>query len=345
MSTPATVPAFLRRWEIKITTGMDSEGNAQTITATSDGFGPNALRATFDIWQPGYQAFWVGDIVIYNFDPQTSKIILQEGMYVTVSAGYENGGQYGLIFAGNIFQSFVVRENVTDFKTVLHCIQGCPQLIKNLINFGMDGPVSTTDFANNAIAASSQQAGKLSLHYLENSLTTKMLPRGKVEFTDPWPFLDQLADDQKKVWWYDFDGKANVGDFNTPEPNAIVYTPQTGLIGTPEQTEQGVAMRFLLDSRLKVKLNPVTVQLDMTSILALKLQIMQLPTILDQNGIYVVVAVRHFGDTRGNDWYTDIIGLTTVGGKAGVLGATVDIINSVNQQVDAANQWLNQKGT
>jgi hypothetical protein len=343
MSTPATVPAFLRRWEIKITTGMDSEGNAQTITATSDGFGPNALRATFDIWQPGYQAFWVGDIVIYNFDVQTSKIVLQEGMFVTISAGYENGGQYGLIFAGNIFQSFVVRENVTDFKTVLHCIQGRPQLVKNLINFAMDGPVSQTDFANNAIAASSQQAGKLSLKYLDG-LSQKTLPRGKVEFTDPWPFLDQFADDNNQVWFYDMDGKANVTDFNSPSPDAIVYTPQTGLVGTPEQTEQGVAMRFLLDPRLKVKINPVQIQLDETSIIFLKQQIGQQPTVLDQNGVYVIGAVRHFGDTRGNDWYTDVIGYTTVGGKLGLLGSTAALGDAgTNQPVPSQNQGINQK--
>jgi hypothetical protein len=36
--------------------------------------------------------------------------------------------------------------------------------------------------------------------------------------------------------------------------------------------------------------------------------------------------VRHTGDSRDNTWYTDILGYTTVGGKVGFLGVSVQSI-------------------
>jgi hypothetical protein len=44
----------------------------------------------------------------------------------------------------------------------------------------------------------------------------------------------------------------------------------------------------------------------------------ELPTLLDQDGLYFVAAVVHTGDTRGNEWYTDITGFNTATGKAAI---------------------------
>jgi hypothetical protein len=35
-----------------------------------------------------------------------------------------------------------------------------------------------------------------------------------------------------------------------------------------------------------------------------------------------VYGIHHYGDTRGNNWYTEIIGLTTAIGKLAMLGDT-----------------------
>lgn len=336
MSTAPTLP-FGRSWKLEVLTGA-SQGQAKSITLTSSDFDPAALRMTFDIWQAGYQAFWYGDIVIYNCDgrndpndphsPLTMATILQEGMFVVLIAGYKQNGHSGEIFRGRIFQAFVERENVTDWKLILHCIMGRPEIVKNLINFNMEGPISQADFA---VEAARQAPSALSLKYLEGALSTKALPRGKTVFTDPWPFFEQIADDNQKIWWYDGDD-VNLGGDNEPDPNAIVYTPKTGLIGTPQQVEQGVAIRVLLDARLRVKLHPIQIKLDMTDIIVEKQRIGQMPSILDQNGVYVIFGVRHIGDTRGNDWYTDVMGFTTVGGKLGFLAGSIQNIRAAAEQ-------------
>ena len=325
MSTAAQVP-FGRRWEIKIIGGQDAAGNADVITATSDSFEPEALRATFDVWQPGYAAWWYCDIEIYNFDATTSQKVLTEGMRVVVSAGYQQGN-YGVIFEGRIFQAFVERENVFDFKTILHCVTGRIELANNLLVGVFDNNPKQADIA---IQLATTAPTQLSLKYLAGLGQIK-LPRGKTIFSDPGTYFDQLARDNKQVWWQDWES-LNISDFNQPEPEAIVYTPSSGLIGTPTQTQQGVQFRVLLDSRMRVKVNPVQVKLDQTSLVFEKQLIGQLPSILDQDGLYVVGGVRHFGDTRGDAWYSDVIGYTTVGGKLGLLAATEAVARLASQQ-------------
>ena len=350
MSATPQLP-FGRRWEIKILGSQDELGNRDDIIASASSFEPEALRATFDVCQFGYAAWWYGEIVIYNLDGRsrsssqnalqnTTQKVLTEGTRVVVSAGYQQGDHYGVVFDGKIFQAFVERENVNDYKTILHCVAGKDVVVNNIMAFTLDGNPSQADVA---IQAATQAPTKLSLQLMEKMGQTT-LPRGKTVFSNPSTYFDQLANDNKAVWFYD-GTKAFMSDFTIPEPDAYVYTPNTGLIGTPIQTQDGVQFRVLLDPRLRVKLNPVQVKLDMTSMIFLKAQIDQLPSPLDMNGVYVVGAVRHFGDTRGDAWYTDVTGYTTVGGRLGMLGATASSSQAEAQQAAAwaAKQNVNQK--
>ena len=72
-------------------------------------------------------------------------------------------------------------------------------------------------------------------------------------------------------------------------------------------------------------------RLDNTSIAQMKREIGQFPTILDKNSEYIVAGVRHIGDTRGNEWYTDVTAVTrnygdidTLTGQHSTPGAQVD---------------------
>lgn len=338
MSTnPTVLSNFIRKWNITIVTGVDAEGKQSEIKASSSDFGINSLRATFDIFQFGYRAFWYGDIVIYNFDAAAIDKVLTEGMQVTVSAGYENGN-YGQIFVGRLFQSFVERENVTDYKTTLHCIAGRPEMVANFISFNLDGKPTPEQIIQQAARSA---PSKLSLAYIAATLTSEPLPRGYVCFSDPAPFFDVMAKDNDLLWW--FDGESlNMSDLNSPDPNEITIsppalqggtTPGSGtLIGTPQQTQDGCVLRVLLDPRLRVKLHPVQIKLDMSSMQFLK-QVVGQRAFLDQTGKFVVGGVRHYGDTRGNDWYSEAICYSTVSGKLAMLAAPIkDIAKAANDR-------------
>src|ERR1035438_1422534 len=76
------------------------------------------------------------------------------------------------------------------------------------------------------------------------------------------------------------------------------------LIGTPQQTEMGVTFKVLLDSSLTIgKL----VKLDQSAIKLIPVFPGQIPAVLSQNGLYIVAGLRHYGDSRGDPWYSEVI--------------------------------------
>ena len=114
---------------------------------------------------------------------------------------------------------------------------------------------------------------------------------------------------------------------STPTPLAGGTIP--GLIGTPVQTQDGADFRILLNPNVHVTFPAITITLDMTSVQQLKKQIgITSVFVLDQAGTYIAYAVNHVGDTRGNNWYTNVRGLTTVNGRLGMAAASKALLNS-----------------
>jgi hypothetical protein len=90
--------------------------------------------------------------------------------------------------------------------------------------------------------------------------------------------------------------------------NAVVLTSESGLIGQPEQTNDGIKVRALLNPRFRVG---GRVKLNNNSILRfktdLKVGAFNKAPRLDEDGLYRILAVEFKGDTRGKDWYADLI--------------------------------------
>jgi hypothetical protein len=92
--------------------------------------------------------------------------------------------------------------------------------------------------------------------------------------------------------------------------NAIVVGAGTGLIGTPEQTPNGIIIRTLLNPAIKVcslikldaTVNRYRFPLDYTSSASNLLTARQ--NKISDSGLYYVMYVEHEGDTRGQAWYT-----------------------------------------
>jgi hypothetical protein len=311
MSTTAQgLEQFGRSWEVIVST---SEG--ESITVSSSSFEPEALRCTFEICQYGYRAFWYADVVLYNLDGPTTQKILKSGDQVIVNAGYQQG-VYGEIFNGKLFQPLWERENVVDFKLTLHCLIGRDLLSNNFVNFSQSAFASQTELVRQIAAQAFHQ---IDVKELDSSIQPNPLPRGQTFFGAPGKYFDNVADYNNMQWWLDDKGVSLGSLAKSDGAPAIVYTPETGIVGTPQQTQDGVSLRILLDSRVLIKYPPMTIKIDNSSIRLLKAQLGQLMSILDKDGEYIVAGVRHLGDTRGNDWYTEIIGCTSVAGKMSML--------------------------
>ena len=141
-------------------------------------------------------------------------------------------------------------------------------------------------------------------------------PRGKVLWGLPRAHLRASCLSTGSSWTIN-KGKVDVLPLSGYKPGeAVVLTSQTGLIGRPEQTNDGIRARCLLNPRIDVG---ALVQIDNRSInLTLNQSPSQAPVPFNQwtgiqnlasvtaDGIYRVYVAEHKGDTRGQEWYTDL---------------------------------------
>jgi hypothetical protein len=341
MSTSLAQLPLYGRW-YEVTVGVPQANGSTTIfTVASSAFEPEALRVTFDIYQIAFKSYWYADIVIYNLDQATTQQFLGTGMQslqVTVSAGYQNGAQ-GVLFSGPVFQATFDRENVTDFKITLYCVIGLWPDARNTINKTFALGVKQTEIIS-GIAESA--FSKIPVDKISSRISPKQLPRAKTVFGKPGDFFSNIAIDNGMTWWLSQKGLAmgSLNDDDIPTTPSLTFSPPVepstntagaatttltngAIIGTPQQTQYGVAFRVLLDPRVQVSKPFVVVKIDNSQIRVLQREIGVLPRLLDQDGVYVVNAVRFTGDTRGNDWYADIDGVTTTLAKQDFLAAVV----------------------
>lgn len=332
----SSIPDFGRRWQLQILT-QPINGSKVLWTIGQDEWLPEAARVTFDINESGYTNFWWADINIYNLEPNTQSAIISQAAQVVLSAGYQDSSNYGIIFQGNIFQFLWTRENVVDYKLTLHCLAGPSIYLDNMTS--LQSPALSTQ--RDIILKMAQQAEPaMPISYLdEQTLGTQVLPRGEIVFGSARKYMAQVAKSNGFQYFWNGTG-AMAGDptptltnpqliySSVPDPsnnnkrqNGIEYT----IIDTPRQIPEGVEMRVLLDSRLIVTEPAIVVKIDNTVIQqmlatppspgqsAVTASSSQVP-ILSQNGVYAVGAVRHRGDTRGNEWYTDVVMFNYVSG-------------------------------
>jgi hypothetical protein len=190
------------------------------------------------------------------------------------------------------------------------------QLVARMAQLANSPPISVAQGTQGQAAASRMSA----VQY----------PRGNTVFGKTSKFLAQVGDSNFLQSWHD--GRqayiSEVDDGNrTP---SLIYAPPlppgttsttadpsgttTSIIGTPQQTQQGVIFTVLLDPRIKVQLPPLLTQLVRTQITQLTRTPSansELPTSLSANQTFFVAQVRHIGDTRGNDWLTEVTGWST----------------------------------
>jgi hypothetical protein len=322
---------FGQAWEL--TVQYQTASGVQSAVLTANAWEPEALRMTFDVVQSMLPSpWWYADIVVYNLDTIAIQNILLNATWVTLKAGFQTGPTLSsIIWDGPILQVLFDREQVVDFRITLHCVAN-PLVMDDIIGFSM-GPFSSQAqlvakmAAETGLPAISAANGTLS-NYAAQALSAKQYPRGNTVFGKTGKYLSQIADDQFMTTWRD-GSKAYMSQISdgsvAPTPNLIYsppFPPNTNLnlpsgttqsiIGTPRQTPFGVIFTVLLDPRLKVQLPPLVVQLVrtlITQIAVLPGQTVASP--MSANLTFFVAQVRHIGDSRGNDWYTEVTGYGT----------------------------------
>lgn len=285
------------------------------------------LRCVFRTRQAYQTQSAVCTLAVYNMNAALEGEIIREGFQVRIEGGYDEG-QYGEIFTGDILQVIRNRENGVDYKLEILAFRGEANFDYNHTRIKLAAGSTPRDVAE-AIGKNARKPFELG--EISPNIEDVVLPRGKVLFGTPAKYLRDLAIGNDAYYWEGEDGKLVVKRLidEIPEDRCLVLTPTTGLVGTPQYGDDGIHIKMLLDARVKLEtLIRIDNEIIRRQLLNLNLggqNNAQTPQAqqFDQDGEYVVIAVSHTGDTWGDDWFTDVVGLGR-SGKAGLLWAQTD---------------------
>lgn len=279
--------------------------NLIVATDKGEGLDLSGLRIKFSIKKSDAQTPNTAEITVYNLAEDTAHRIRKEFSSISLQAGYESN--YGVIFAGNIKQVRMGRENGTETYIVIAAADGDEAYNGAVVNTTLAAGAKQSDQIN---ASAGAMAGKgVQKGHIADTGSAK-LPRGKVMYGMARDYLRQSAAASNTSWSIQ-DGKIQFVELTGVLPNqAVVLNSKTGLIGTPEQTNDGIKARCLLNPMLKIG---GKVLIDEKDIAEAKLPDTKKdaqankPATIAHDGLYRVLLVEYQGDTRGNDWYSDLV--------------------------------------
>lgn len=300
-----------------------------------DGLDLSALRVKFTISRADNQTPAHADIRIYNVSRDTAELLQKEYTHVFLQAGYE--GNFGLIFSGKVRQYRKGRENATDTFLDVLAQDGDEGYNFAVMNSTLDG--SAVDQA--AIHAEIMKA--FAPYGVTEGATPDFggpaLPRGRVMYGMARDHLRSLAD-SAGTSWHIADGQVNmVPGYSALGGDIEVLTSLTGMVGMPRQTINGVEIRSLLNPRIKhgrqIKIDNASVQQQAFNVAyqpglsnagfqqdGTGADVVQ-TTALDADGNYKVYSITMTGDTRGQEWYSDLV-CVAIDGTAPLTGPYIN---------------------
>ncbi len=271
--------------------------------ASGQGLDLSELHVSFRTFSATTQSPAHATIRVYNVADATAKSIQQEFKQVFLQAGY--GDNFGLIFSGGLKQVRKGRENATDTFIDLIAAHADEAYNWSVVNTTLAAGWSQSDYRA-ALLQSMAQYGIVS-GYSPAFAPTRM-PRGKVCYGMTRDYMRQLADASGTQWSVQ-NGQLQMVPVNDVLPGpAVVLTSATGMIGNPVQTVDGIVVKSLLNPNIRpgtqVQIANASIQ---QAAISTNYDAKNFFPSLDDDGFYKVYAMSQSGDTRGQDFYTEMI--------------------------------------
>ena len=257
-------------------------------------------------------------IRVYNLAYSTIKQIQGEFSQVALNAGYE-GGNYGVVFQGTIKQYRIGRENATDNYLEILASDGDLGFNQGFVNTTLASGYTMEDVVKAAAAGmpSTTLAPTKDIQFSGGGNFLNPQLRGTVLFGLSRIHLRNVASTLNASWSIQGGAVTIIPNTGYLPGEAVKINVGTGLIGMPEQTDEGINIRCLLNSRIRVgglvQLNNNELQQLMSSgsnpynTPYNQRAGIQFNAPLSGDGTYMAFGVEHEGDTRGHDWYTNLV--------------------------------------
>jgi hypothetical protein len=283
---------------------------------SGEGLDLSNLRFRFEVSAADVETPNNCSIRVYNPSKETMREAIAEYSSVILNAGYE--GNIAQIFKGTIKQFRRGKErNVDSFLDIL-AADGDLAYNFGLVNVSLAAGTKPEQQVQQLIAGMQKTDPAISLDPNAAFYLTERnfpQPRGKVLFGLAREYMRDVADTNNVRWFID-NGVVKLVPITGYLPgDAIEINSLTGMIGSPEATEQGIIVECLLNPLIKlgtaIKLNN-----DDITTTALKSQLFPGYTDLafvakvestGADGLYRVIVVEHSGDTRDQEWYSKLI--------------------------------------
>lgn len=344
--------------------GMKKYGRKYRVIVADEnnaGLDVSNLHCTFVVNKAAIASPSTLELIIYNLAPDAENLLLTEGYRVMLEAGYqglasiekrvededadnttttvtesvtrdvdENGEEelhaqeYGKIFDGLVLQIFRQQEDATTYTLHIIALDGDDFYYRNFSSRTILRGQTQREVLENVTANASIPTP---INRITPTLSESVLPRGKVIFGDTKEVVKKIAKNNSAQLYVEA-GEIYIEKLvdEIPEDSAIVISPQTGLIGSPEQTNDGVAVTTLMNPLLQImglfKIDNSLVRQTKINLGNLG-QVSTLPLALDADGQYRIIQITHRGDTRGDEWYTTVIGV-------GMVGRIPTMLSSIN---------------
>jgi hypothetical protein len=275
------------------------------------------LRVRFMVKMANTATPPAADIYVYNLAKATAKKIADgsqaEFKKVGLSAGY-NGSQ-GRIFGGGIIQARRGRENPVETYLNLVATENDKGYNFGVINTTLKAGHTWRDQVEAAFKAMQKQNPDLQLGFIDDLGSVKM-PRSRSFFGMARDVLNDVATATRSNWSVSNGKLQIIKSDGYLKSEAVVLNSGTGMVGLPVQTLNGIEVRCLLNHKIgpgtRIKIDESSIQRGQFSPEYLAEANNNLyPKINDSDGTYKVLVVIHHGDTHENDWYSDLICIST----------------------------------
>lgn len=256
-------------------------------TAGKAGIRTDGLRLAFRIERTHRSSANSAEITIYNGAKSTREAAVAKNAVVALEAGYQDQ-TFGL-FEGTV-DTAEVRLERPDWIIKLQCRDGALGMqTSRLFTTFPAGTAKLTVVQTLCSALQLASIGAQEVGMLAGGITAPLVVSGSVRQA-----LDQCATDWG-FWWSIQDGLVEIREPYGRGTNwklAPKLTATSGLIGSPEKTDEGWRLRTLLDGRLRPGERCQVESRTLTGVVQIK-------------------AVTHSGDTHGSEWQTEAIGVET----------------------------------
>lgn len=270
----------------------------------------SAFRVTFTVRRGDIQTPNSADIRIYNLSDNTANRIKNEFTTVILQAGYE--GNFGLLFQGTIKQVRKGRVDQKDSYVDITAADGDEAYNFARLSIALRAGYTPADVVQQFLTSFGSFGIKRGYVPARIADDTNGAVRGRTFHGMTRDLCREFAVANSCAWNLN-DGVLNFIPYDSYIPGPIpVIGPTTGLIGVPEQTQNGVLVRTLLNPNVKVgslfrldgTVNQQRIGLDVLS--TLSNQNLAQGAKVSASGLYYSLYSEHSGDTRAEPWFTDV---------------------------------------